>query len=71
VHGLVIADGLTVDAGRAIAERGFGYLSLTQIGYRDHLRASAAPTTWDPDATAVAYPGSLLDGSFLEEPTRA
>lgn len=71
VHGLVIADGLTVDAGRAIAERGFGYLSLAQIGYRDHLRASAAPTTWDPDGTAVAYPGGLLDGSFLEDPTTA
>lgn len=66
VHGLVIADGLTVDAGRALAERGFGYLSLAQIGYRDHLRASAGLPTWDPDATAAAYPGTLLDDPFLE-----
>ncbi|WP_343993716.1 endonuclease NucS domain-containing protein [Terrabacter terrae] len=56
-HGLLIADGLTVDAGRAISERGFGYLSLSSLGYRDFLRTAAEGREWDRDTTSVAYPG--------------
>lgn len=59
VHGLLIADGLTVDAGRALSERGFGYLSLSSLGYRDFLRTAAVGREWDRDTTSVAYPGVL------------
>ena len=56
VHGLLIADGLTVDAGRALSERGFGYLSLSSLGYRDFLRTAEVSREWDRDATSVPYP---------------
>ena len=59
VHGLLIADGLSVDAGRALSERGFGYLSLASVGYRDYLRSTPARRKWDGDATSVMYPTEL------------
>jgi len=57
VHGLLIADGATLRLERALRERGFGYLSLTRLGYRRWVRSkSRLPVTLDPDVTAVAYP---------------
>jgi hypothetical protein len=37
VHGLLIADGRTVGLHRALAEQGFDYVSLSELGYREHL----------------------------------
>lgn len=62
IRGLLIADGLTVDAGRALVERGFGYLSLAAIGYRQHLRTLTQEPPFDPDATTVDYPQAAPPG---------
>jgi hypothetical protein len=59
VHGLLIADGLTVDAGRALSEREFSYLSLAAIGYRQYVRTAGLEQVADPDGTAVPYPSAL------------
>lgn len=37
VHGLLISDGRTVSLHRALAEQDFDYISLSELGYRDHL----------------------------------
>jgi hypothetical protein len=37
VHGLLIADGVTVALRRGLVEHGFDYVSLAELGYRDYL----------------------------------
>jgi hypothetical protein len=59
VRGLLIADGVTVDAGRALHEYGLGYLTLAAIGYRTFLRSRTGAPVWDPDETSAHYPGRL------------
>ena len=66
VHGLLIGDGASLLLERALRERGFGYLSLTALGYRrwvrTHTRVAAAG---DPDATAIAYPATIRPGNLV------
>jgi hypothetical protein len=65
VHGLLIADGASLLLERALRERGFGYLSLSAIGYRHWVRShTRVAVVGDPDATAIAYPATLRLGSL-------
>lgn len=59
VHGLLLADGISVNLRRGLLERGFGYLSLSVLGYRDALRRdTSVPRERDADETSVPYPTS-------------
>jgi len=65
VHGLLIADGASLLLERALRERGFGYLSLTALGYRHWVRShTRVAVVGDPDATAIAYPLTLHLGAL-------
>jgi len=37
VEGLLISDGTTVELSRGLRDAGYGYRTLSSIGYRDHL----------------------------------
>ena len=51
---------------RALRERGFGYLSLTALGYRSWVRShTRVAVAGDPDATAIAYPSTIRPGNLL------
>lgn len=56
VHGLLIADGTSVNLERALKERSFSYLSLAEIGYRKHLRSQAWPRVWDAEPMSLIGP---------------
>jgi hypothetical protein len=60
VHGLLIADGLSLEVERGLRERAFHYLSMTGIGYRKWVRLHS-PLTPEPahDATSIRYPPNL------------
>lgn len=61
VHGLLIADGASVNLRRGLRERSFGYLSLSQIGYRDvarHQPLVLQDEGAEGDETAIPYPTS-------------
>jgi hypothetical protein len=60
VHGLLIADGLSLEVERGLRERAFHYLSMTGIGYRKWVRLHS-PLTPEPahDATSIRYPANL------------
>jgi hypothetical protein len=58
VHGLLIADGVSVSARRALWEQGFDYVSLSELGFRDYLATR-------PDVSRVL---DTSDGS-LPHPT--
>lgn len=60
VHGLLIADGLSLEVERGLRERSFAYLSMTGIGYRKWVRVHS-PLLPEPgrDATAINYPTNL------------
>ncbi len=63
VHGLLIADGASLLLERALRERGFGYLSLSSLGYRRWVRShTRVAVVGDPDATAIAYPATIRPG---------
>ena len=65
VHGLLIADGASLLLERALRERGFGYLSLSALGYRHWVRShTRVAVVGDPDATAIAYPATIRLGSL-------
>ena len=65
VHGLLIADGASLLLERALRERGFGYLSLSALGYRHWVRShTRVAVIGDPDATAIAYPATIRLGSL-------
>ena len=65
VHGLLLADGDSVNLRRGLEEAGLDYLSLTAVGYRDHLRGlTGFVRESDPDATSIPHPESHRD---LEE----
>jgi hypothetical protein len=50
VHGLLVADGVTVALRRALWEQGFDYVSLSELGFRDYL-------TMHPDVSRELDPG--------------
>jgi hypothetical protein len=60
VHGLLIADGLSLEVERGLRERSFHYLSMTGLGYRKWVRQHS-PLVPDPsrDATSINYPTNL------------
>jgi hypothetical protein len=60
VHGLLIADGLSLEVERGLRERAFHYLSMTGVGYRKWVRLHS-PFNPEPvpDATSIHYPTNL------------
>jgi hypothetical protein len=65
VHGLLIADGASLLLERALRERGFGYVSLSALGYRHWVRShTRVAVVGDPDTTAIAYPATIRLGSL-------
>jgi hypothetical protein len=60
VHGLLIADGLSLEVERGLRERAFHYLSMTGLGYRKWVRLHS-PVNPEPavDATSIRYPTNL------------
>ena len=65
VHGLLIADGASLLLERALRERGFGYVSLSALGYRHWVRShTRVAVVGDPDATSIAYPATIRLGSL-------
>lgn len=65
VHGLLIADGASLLLERALRERGFGYLSLSSLGYRKWIRShTRVAVVGEPDATSIAYPATLRAGAL-------
>jgi hypothetical protein len=60
VHGMLIADGLSLEVERGLRERSFHDLSMTTIGYRRWVRLHS-PLKPEPsrDATTISYPQNL------------
>jgi hypothetical protein len=60
IHGLLIADGLSLEVERGLRERAFHYLSMTGLGYRRWVRThSPVLPEPGPDATSINYPINL------------
>jgi hypothetical protein len=60
VHGLLVADGISVTLRRALWEQGFDYVSLSELGFRDYLAMRPdVSRTLDPADGAVPHPTSL------------
>ncbi len=60
VHGMLIADGLSLEVERGLREHGFDYQSMTAIGYRRWVRQhSPLHPEWPRDATSINYPQNL------------
>ena len=60
VHGMLIADGLSLEVERGLRERHFDYQSMTALGYRRWVRLHS-PLQPEPqrDATSINYPQNL------------
>jgi hypothetical protein len=60
VHGMLIADGLSLEVERGLRERGFHYQSMATLGYRRWVRLHS-PLKPEPtrDATTINYPQNL------------
>jgi hypothetical protein len=60
VHGMLIADGLSLEVERGLRERSFHYQSMTAIGYRRWVRMHS-PLQPEParDATSINHPQNL------------
>jgi hypothetical protein len=60
VHGLLVSDGATVPLRGALLDQGFDHVSLSELGYRDHLAHHPDVTrSLEPSVGTVAYPTSL------------
>jgi hypothetical protein len=60
VHGMLIADGLSLEVERGLRERSFSYQSMTAIGYRRWVRMhSPLKPEIARDATTISYPQNL------------
>jgi hypothetical protein len=65
VHGLLIADGASLLLERGLRERGFGYISLSALGYRKWIRShTRVEVHGDPDATAIGWPSTIRAGAL-------
>lgn len=60
VHGMLLADGLSLEVERGLRERLFHYQSMTSIGYRRWVR-NHSPLVPEPtrDASTINYPQNL------------
>ncbi len=60
VHGMLIADGLSLEVERGLRERHFEYQSMTALGYRRWVRLHS-PLQPEPqrDPTSINYPQNL------------
>lgn len=60
VHGMLIADGLSLEVERGLRERRFAYQSMAALGYRRWVRFHS-PLNPEPtrDATSIYYPQNL------------
>lgn len=60
VHGMLIADGLSLEVERGLRERRFDYQSMAALGYRRWVRLHS-PLQPEParDATSINYPQNL------------
>jgi hypothetical protein len=60
VHGMLLADGLSLEVERGLRERRFDYQSLAALGYRRWVRFHS-PIQPEPtrDATSISYPYNL------------
>ncbi|MBF4765195.1 hypothetical protein ISU07_18850 [Nocardioides islandensis] len=61
VHGLLVSDGVTVALSGALLDQGFDHVSLSDLGYRDHLaqhpdvsRCLEESEGWVPHPTSLA-----------------
>jgi hypothetical protein len=60
VHGMLLADGLSLEVERGLRERSFHYQSMTAIGYRRWVRMhSPIQPELARDATTINYPQNL------------
>ena len=60
VHGLLVADGISVTLRRALWEQGFDYVSLSELGFRDYLAMHPdVSRTLEAADGAVPHPTSL------------
>lgn len=60
VHGMLIADGLSLEVERGLRERSFHYRSMTGLGYRRWVRMhSPLHPDLTRDATTISYPQNL------------
>lgn len=60
VHGLLIADGLSLEVERGLRERSFEYQSMAALGYRRWVRLhSPLKPELTRDATTISYPQNL------------
>ena len=60
VHGMLIADGLSLEVERGLRERSFHYQSMSAIGYRRWVRLhSPLKPEQTRDATTINYPQNL------------
>ncbi len=60
VHGMLIADGVSLEVERGLREHGFDYQSMTAIGYRRWVRNHSPLHPDVPrDATTINYPQNL------------
>lgn len=60
VHGMLIADGLSLEVERGLRERNFHYQSMTAIGYRRWVRLhSPLKPEITRDSTTINYPQNL------------
>jgi hypothetical protein len=60
VHGMLIADGLSLEVERGLRERSFHYQSMTGLGYRRWVRMhSPLHPEITRDATSINYPQNL------------
>ena len=65
VHGMLIADGLSLEVERGLRERGFHYQSMASIGYRRWVRMhSPLHPELTHDATTINYPRNLSVGTL-------
>jgi hypothetical protein len=65
VHGMLIADGVSLEVERGLRERSFHYQSMTAIGYRRWVRThSPVHPEISRDATTINYPHNLSTGTL-------
>lgn len=63
VFGLLLADGVTVPLQERLWEGGWSYISLSALGYRDHLFATSPPDQPTPSEDVVRREATAVSGT--------